>query len=214
MSAPNRVGGAGGGPGRGLAPGLGSADHEASGACEIEKLMQPTVGQRSKGRRPGQGVGCAARLTPPPCPAARSSITSEGNELLVQFVSDLSVTADGFSASYRTQPRGATEEGPGEVGPGPKPGAGPKVKPEVPPEEKPKAAPKAEATPVGPGESGKGEEATQASGSCIRVPSCTQSFIQHPRVLPLCWDPKLDRALNKFKAMRLLWGKCSFLPAG
>ncbi|KAG5195374.1 hypothetical protein MJG53_018309 [Ovis ammon polii x Ovis aries] len=78
------------------------------------------------------------------------SITSEGNELLVQFVSDLSVTADGFSASYRIQPRGATEEGPGEVGPGPKPGAGPKVKPEVPPEEKPKAAPKAEATPVGP----------------------------------------------------------------
>ncbi|KAF4015881.1 hypothetical protein G4228_007241 [Cervus hanglu yarkandensis] len=78
------------------------------------------------------------------------SITSEGNELLVQFVSDLSVTADGFSATYRTQPRGATEGGPGEVGPGPKPGAGPKVKPEVPPEEKPKAAPKAEATPVGP----------------------------------------------------------------
>ena len=29
-----------------------------------------------------------------------------------------------------------------------------------------------------------------------------------------CWDPKLDRALNKFKAMRLLWGKWSFLPAG
>ncbi|XP_044791572.1 procollagen C-endopeptidase enhancer 1 isoform X3 [Bubalus bubalis] len=78
------------------------------------------------------------------------SITSEGNELLVQFVSDLSVTADGFSASYRTQPRGATEGVPGEVGSGPKPGAGPKVKPEVPPEEKSKAAPKAEATPVGP----------------------------------------------------------------
>eukprot|EP00069_Balaena_mysticetus_P002826 bmy_16115T0 len=93
---------------------------------------------------------------------APGPISSEGNELLVQFVSDLSVTADGFSASYRTLPRGATEGGParspGEdarpspplLGPGPKPGAGPKVKPEVPPEEKPKAAPKAEATPVGP----------------------------------------------------------------
>ncbi|XP_036680640.1 procollagen C-endopeptidase enhancer 1 isoform X1 [Balaenoptera musculus] len=93
---------------------------------------------------------------------APGPISSEGNELLVQFVSDLSVTADGFSASYRTLPRGATEGGParspGEdarpspplLGPGPKPGAGPKVKSEVPPEEKPKAAPKAEATPVGP----------------------------------------------------------------
>ncbi|XP_066868054.1 procollagen C-endopeptidase enhancer 1 isoform X1 [Kogia breviceps] len=92
---------------------------------------------------------------------APGPISSEGNELLVQFVSDLSVTADGFSASYRTLPRGATEGGParspGEdarpspplLGPGPKPGAGPKVKSEVPPEEKPKAAPKAEATPVG-----------------------------------------------------------------
>lgn len=39
----------GGGPGRGFGrTGLGSADHEASGACEIEKLMQPAVGQRSK----------------------------------------------------------------------------------------------------------------------------------------------------------------------
>ncbi|XP_036910803.1 procollagen C-endopeptidase enhancer 1 isoform X2 [Sturnira hondurensis] len=88
-------------------------------------------------------------------------ISSEGNELLVQFVSDLSVTADGFSASYRTLPRGAVKEGlagnPGEdarprpplLGPGPKPGAEPKVKPELPPVEKPKASPEAEATPVG-----------------------------------------------------------------
>ncbi|XP_047635655.1 procollagen C-endopeptidase enhancer 1 isoform X1 [Phacochoerus africanus] len=92
---------------------------------------------------------------------APGPISSEGNELLVQFVSDLSVTADGFSASYRTLPRGATEKAPAQspgedarpspplLGPGPKPGAGPKVKPELPPEEKPKAAPKAEATPAG-----------------------------------------------------------------
>ncbi|KAB1263290.1 Procollagen C-endopeptidase enhancer 1 [Camelus dromedarius] len=94
---------------------------------------------------------------------APGPISSEGNELLVQFVSDLSVTADGFSASYRTLPRGATEEGParspGEdsrsspplLSPGPKPGAGTKVKPEPLPEEKLKALPKAEAAPVGPG---------------------------------------------------------------
>ena len=37
-------------------------------------------------------------LTPPYPPP--SPIVSAGNELLVQFVSDLSVTADGFSASY------------------------------------------------------------------------------------------------------------------
>ncbi|XP_006896641.1 PREDICTED: procollagen C-endopeptidase enhancer 1 [Elephantulus edwardii] len=83
-------------------------------------------------------------------------ISSEGNELLVQFVSDLSVTADGFSASYRTLPRGATEAGPvhssrGDEKPGPPPSpkpAGPKVKPatkpQVPPAEKPKASPEAE----------------------------------------------------------------------
>ncbi|XP_069341847.1 procollagen C-endopeptidase enhancer 1 [Eulemur rufifrons] len=83
-------------------------------------------------------------------------ISSEGNELLVQFVSDLSVTADGFSASYRILPRGAVEEGPARspgkdaplLGPGTKPETGPKVKaptkPRLPPAEKP------EATPVGP----------------------------------------------------------------
>ncbi|KAM7149741.1 procollagen C-endopeptidase enhancer 1 [Molossus nigricans] len=65
---------------------------------------------------------------------APGPISSEGNELLVQFVSDLSVTADGFSASYRTLPRGAA----------------PKVKPEPPPAEKPKASPETKATPVGP----------------------------------------------------------------
>lgn len=67
---------------------------------------------------------------------APGPISSEGNELLVQFVSDLSVTADGFSASYRTLPRGAA----------------PKVKPveKPPPVEKPKASPETKATPVGP----------------------------------------------------------------
>lgn len=108
--------------------------------------------------------------TSPQCPAAHSSISSEGNELLVQFVSDLSVTADGFSASYKTLPRGAAKEGPARspeegarpgpqlLGPSPKPGNRPKVKPESPPTEKQKASPEAEATPVGPSESGKGEE--------------------------------------------------------
>ncbi|CAK6444530.1 unnamed protein product [Pipistrellus nathusii] len=93
---------------------------------------------------------------------APGPISSEGNELLVQFVSDLSVTADGFSASYRTLPRGAAKEGPAHSpgedarpvpplpGPGPKPGAPPKVKQERPPAEKPKTSPEVQAIPVGP----------------------------------------------------------------
>ncbi|XP_039705422.1 procollagen C-endopeptidase enhancer 1 [Pteropus medius] len=85
-------------------------------------------------------------------------IFSEGNELLVQFVSDLSVTADGFSASYRTLSQGAAKEGAGKnaqpgpplLGPGPKAGAPPKVKPEPPPTEKSKDSLEAEATRMGP----------------------------------------------------------------
>lgn len=96
---------------------------------------------------------------------APSPISSEGNELLVQFVSDLSVTADGFSASYRTLPRDAVEKesapSPGEDaqhGPqsrsDPKTGTGPKVKPpskpKVQPVEKPEGSPATQATPVAP----------------------------------------------------------------
>ncbi|XP_045318212.1 procollagen C-endopeptidase enhancer 1 isoform X1 [Leopardus geoffroyi] len=85
---------------------------------------------------------------------APGPISSEGNELLVQFVSDLSVTADGFSASYKTLPRGAAKgeqaQSAGEdarsgtpiLSPGPKPG--------LPSEEKPKASSEAQATPGGP----------------------------------------------------------------
>lgn len=109
---------------------------------------------------------CTAHLTPPLMPTTGSPIFSEGNELLVQFVSDLSVTADGFSASYRTLPQGTAKEGAGKnaqpgpplLGPGPKPGAPPKVKPEPPPTEKAKDSLEAKATLKGPGKSGKGEE--------------------------------------------------------
>lgn len=104
---------------------------------------------------------------------AYSPISSEGNELLVQFVSDLSVTADGFSASYKMLPRDSADKRPasspeGGVHPGPptlspssKPEAGPKVKPptkpKVQPVEKSEALPEAQGIPVSPSESGKGE---------------------------------------------------------
>lgn len=76
----------------------------------------------------------------------------------MQFVSDLSVTADGFSASYKMLPRGGSEAGPPLLIPAPKPGTGPQDKPGILPAEKPKASPEAKAIPGDRGESGKGEE--------------------------------------------------------
>lgn len=97
---------------------------------------------------------------------APGPISSEGNELLVQFVSDLSVTADGFSASYKMVPQDAGDKRPalspaGEahpshptLGPSSKPVAGPKVKlpakPKVQLLEKSEASPEAQGIPVRP----------------------------------------------------------------
>lgn len=119
------------------------------------------------------------------CSSAHCSpISSEGNELLVQFVSDLSVTADGFSASYRTLPRDAVEKesapSPGEDtqrGPqsrsDPKAGTGPKVKPPAKPKsqpaEKPEANPATQATPVAPGKWEKVGEGTGGMAWWLRA---------------------------------------------
>ncbi|XP_004630649.1 procollagen C-endopeptidase enhancer 1 [Octodon degus] len=97
---------------------------------------------------------------------APGPISSEGNELLVQFVSDLSVTADGFSASYKMVPQDSADKTPapspeGEahpgappLGPSSKPVAGPKVKlpakPKVQLLEKSEASPEAQGIPVRP----------------------------------------------------------------
>ncbi|XP_015283378.1 PREDICTED: procollagen C-endopeptidase enhancer 1, partial [Gekko japonicus] len=83
-----------------------------------------------------------------------SPVYSDGNELLVQFVSDLSVTADGFSASYVVvQSRnelvdGALPKPPSRVFPGTKPArpdgsrpAPPKPKPSSKPAGRPKPPP-------------------------------------------------------------------------
>lgn len=78
------------------------------------------------------------------------SIVTGGNQLLVQFVSDLSVTSDGFMASYSSIPRGSkspTREGDTWPASGaesipPKPKPGPRVE-SVPlkPDTKPKQPP-------------------------------------------------------------------------
>ncbi|XP_040490797.1 procollagen C-endopeptidase enhancer 1 [Ursus maritimus] len=79
---------------------------------------------------------------------APGPISSEGNELLVQFVSDLSVTADGFSASYKTLPRGAEGQA---RSPGEDARLGTSLsKPGLPSAEKPKASSEAQATPGAP----------------------------------------------------------------
>ncbi|XP_027965944.1 procollagen C-endopeptidase enhancer 1 [Eumetopias jubatus] len=79
---------------------------------------------------------------------APGPISSEGNELLVQFVSDLSVTADGFSASYKTLPRGAEGQARSQ-GEDARPGTA-LPKPGLPSAEKPKASSEAQATPGAP----------------------------------------------------------------
>lgn len=128
---------------------------------------EPSGGLYKVGQLARKAVGHGSGYLMPPAGSC-SPIFSEGNELLVQFVSDLSVTADGFSAFYKIQPRGAASagpaQGPGENArlgnpldhPGPKTGTGPKVKPppkpRVQPTEKPETPLQAKATATGPGE--------------------------------------------------------------
>lgn len=93
---------------------------------------------------------------------SRSLIRSDGNELLVQFVSDLSVTADGFSASYvmkgRDEPVDTARAQPAiPVFPGSKPTQAsrkpvpakpkPAAKPAGPPKPAPRPKPTAQALP-------------------------------------------------------------------
>ncbi|XP_044527849.1 procollagen C-endopeptidase enhancer 1 isoform X2 [Gracilinanus agilis] len=96
---------------------FGKFDLEPDTYCRYDSVSIFNGAQSDDSKRLGKYCG----------DTAPSSITSEGNELLVQFVSDLSVTADGFSASYKAQPRGSGKEGvPVPASPQPQPG--PKVK--------------------------------------------------------------------------------------
>lgn len=74
--------------------------------------------------------------------SAHRDIVTIGNELLVQFVSDLSVTSDGFMASYSSIPRGSREPTVGgDTGIGPNMESGPP---------KPKALPRPRPAPSTP----------------------------------------------------------------
>ncbi|XP_069845386.1 procollagen C-endopeptidase enhancer 1 [Dipodomys merriami] len=81
---------------------------------------------------------------------APGPISSEGNELLVQFVSDLSVTADGFSASYKMLPGGTAEKEPAPSSREDVPKVKLPTKPKVQPTKKPVASPDTQETPVRP----------------------------------------------------------------
>lgn len=66
------------------------------------------------------------------CPTYRNVVTNS-NVLLVQFVSDLSVTSDGFMASYNSIPRGLrTPTAGGDVASGPRVSSTP-IKPRLTP---------------------------------------------------------------------------------
>ncbi|MEQ2266158.1 hypothetical protein XENORESO_019687 [Xenotaenia resolanae] len=85
---------------------------EADTYCRFDYVAFFNGGQRDDSRLIGKYCG---DQSPQP-------IISSGNELLVQFVSDLSVTSDGFFGHYKSIPRGSQ---PMTVNSGPSTGSGP-----------------------------------------------------------------------------------------
>ncbi|XP_033026445.1 procollagen C-endopeptidase enhancer 1 [Lacerta agilis] len=117
---------------------FGKFDVEPDTYCRYDYVAVFNGGDRDDSRRIGKFCG----------DESPSTVSSNGNELLVQFVSDLSVTADGFSASYVFKsPDEAVDKGvsqpTGRVFPGSKPDQ-PGRKPAAP---KPKPAPRPKPTP-------------------------------------------------------------------
>ncbi|KAJ8342122.1 hypothetical protein SKAU_G00320500 [Synaphobranchus kaupii] len=72
-------------------------DLEPDSYCRFDYVTFFNGGEKDDSRRIGRY--CGDRLP--------GDIVTNGNELLVQFVSDLSVTSDGFMASYSSIPRGS-----------------------------------------------------------------------------------------------------------
>ncbi|XP_074839103.1 procollagen C-endopeptidase enhancer 1 [Carettochelys insculpta] len=112
---------------------FGKFDVEPDPHCRYDYVSVFHGGAHDDSRRVGKFCGDRA-----PGP-----IYSDGNEMLVQFVSDLSVTADGFSASYSVRSRSAEPDvaakPPPGVFPGSKPGqAGAKTPSKAKPAPQPK----------------------------------------------------------------------------
>nr|XP_056719114.1 procollagen C-endopeptidase enhancer 1 [Euleptes europaea]XP_056722829.1 procollagen C-endopeptidase enhancer 1-like [Euleptes europaea] len=127
---------------------FGKFDVEPDTYCRYDYVAVFNGGDRDDSNRIGKFCG----------DNSPSPVYSDGNELLVQFVSDLSVTADGFSASYLVKSRNelvdkAAPEPPSRVFPGTKPGSRPSLprpkptskpagQPRQPPAQKPKTKPR------------------------------------------------------------------------
>uniref|UniRef100_A0A3B3SH64 Procollagen C-endopeptidase enhancer b n=1 Tax=Paramormyrops kingsleyae TaxID=1676925 RepID=A0A3B3SH64_9TELE len=113
-------------------------DLEADSYCRYDYVAFFNGGETDDSRRIGKFCGTEVPKT----------IVTSGNNLLVQFVSDLSVTSDGFMASYSSIPRGSRTPTVGnDIIPGPRvPSVPPRAKPSKPivpsPELKPKWSPK------------------------------------------------------------------------
>ncbi|XP_048839582.1 procollagen C-endopeptidase enhancer a [Brienomyrus brachyistius] len=116
-------------------------DLEPDSYCRFDYVVFFNGGQNDNSRRIGKYCG----------DSVPKSIVTDGNQLLVQFVSDSSVTSDGFMASYSSIPRGSkTSTREGDTWPGsgaesipPKPKPGPRVesvplKPDTKPEQPPR----------------------------------------------------------------------------
>ncbi|KAJ7313311.1 hypothetical protein JRQ81_004600 [Phrynocephalus forsythii] len=121
---------------------FGKFDVEPDTYCRYDYVAVFNGGDRDDSQRIGKFCG----------DHSPSPVHSQGNELLVQFVSDLSVTADGFSASYVMKDPselvdGSSARPPARVFPGSKPvqpvrkSVAPKPKPAR-PAARPKPAPK------------------------------------------------------------------------
>uniref|UniRef100_A0A8C6UIY6 Procollagen C-endopeptidase enhancer b n=1 Tax=Neogobius melanostomus TaxID=47308 RepID=A0A8C6UIY6_9GOBI len=80
-------------------------DLEPDTYCRYDYVALFNGGERDDSRRIGKFCGDTVPGT----------IITNGNELLVQFVSDLSVTADGFMALYNSVPRGSRRPTPVSV---------------------------------------------------------------------------------------------------
>ncbi|XP_056359328.1 procollagen C-endopeptidase enhancer 1 isoform X2 [Oenanthe melanoleuca] len=111
---------------------FGKFDVEPDPHCRYDYVAVFEGGARDDARRLGRFCG---EETPGP-------IVSSSPELLVQFVSDLSVTADGFSATYSLRERGTPPETPPQ-----KPRGGGKGKPPPSPKAGTPTAPPASGTP-------------------------------------------------------------------
>ncbi|XP_056410151.1 procollagen C-endopeptidase enhancer 1 [Hyla sarda] len=158
---------------------FGKFDIEEDSYCRYDYLAIFNGGMTDNSLQIGKFCGD----TPP------NTIYSDGNEMLVQFVSDLSVTADGFEAIYRmkhasevqkktTETKATTSsagrpdgtKAPPKAKPTPKPTTKPTKKPTAKPTQKPTAKPTRKPKPTKPASTAKPKVRASASPGDAKCP--------------------------------------------